>query len=140
MSIVLHGYRYSVYLRIVRMVLAEKGVGLVTAFTLRAEIGSFQRFHNGKQLARYCAVTPKNASSGKRQADGGLIQAGNLPLRSLLIEAAHRLCRYVPKWQAMKQQMKARGKPSGVIAAAVANRWVRQLFWQFQQPLTSVAA
>lgn len=120
--------------------LAEKGIGLVTAVTLRAEIGYFPRFQCGKQLARYCAVTPKNASSGKRQADGGLIQAGNLPLRSLLIEAAHRLCRYVPKWQAMKQQMKARGKPSGVIAAAVANRWVRQLFWQFQQPLTSVAA
>jgi glutathione S-transferase len=27
MSLVLHGYRYSVYLRIVRLVLAEKGVG-----------------------------------------------------------------------------------------------------------------
>lgn len=119
---------------------SEKGVGLVTAVSMRAEIGSFDRFQCGKQLARYCALTPKNVSSGKRQADGGMIQAGNLPLRTLLIQAAHRLCRYVPRWQEMKQSMKARGKPAGVIAAAVANRWVRQLFWQFQEAEHSAAA
>lgn len=112
----------------------EKGVGLVTAVTLRAEIGSFDRFQSGKQLARYCAVTPRNASSGKRQADAGLIRAGNLPLRTLLIETAHRLCRYSPKWQALKARLKAVHKPAGVIAAAVANRWVRQLHWQFNAP------
>ena len=119
---------------------AEKGVGLVTAVTLRAEIGCFRRFHSGKQLSRYCAVTPKNVSSGKRQADGGLIQAGHLPLRTLLIETAHRLARYIPKWQEMKQRLKQRGKPAGVIAAAIANRWVRQLFPQFQESNVSVAA
>jgi transposase len=125
---------------ITQRLLAEKGIGLVTAATLRAEIGSFQRFQSGKQLARYCAVTPKNVSSGKRQADGGLIKAGNLPLRSLLIEAAHRLGRYVPKWQEMKQRLKQRGKPAGVIAAAIANRWIRQLFWQFPGSNLSAAA
>jgi transposase len=111
---------------------AEKGVGLVTAVVLRAEIGSFGRFRNGKQLARYCAVTPKNVSSGKRQADGGLIKAGNLYLRGMLIEAAHRLARYVPKWRNLKEHLKSKGKPAGVAAAAVANRWIRQLYWQMQ--------
>jgi transposase len=120
--------------------LEEKGVGLVTAATLRAEIGSFDRFQSGKQLARYCAVTPRNASSGQRQADAGLIKAGNLPLRSLLIEMGHRLCRYVPKWQEFKQRLQARGKPGGVIAAAVVNRWVRQLRWKIQSPNITVAA
>jgi transposase len=119
---------------VVQKLRAEKGVGLVTAVTMRAEIGSFERFQSGKQLARYCAVTPKNASSGKRQADGGLIQAGNLCLRTMLIETAHRLARYVPKWKAMKDQLKARGKPASVAAAAVANRWIRHLYWQMQQP------
>jgi transposase len=125
---------------VTQRLLAEKGVGLVTAVTLRAEIGTFERFQCGKQLARYCAVTPRNVSSGKRQADGGLIKAGNLALRTLLIEAAHRLGRYVPKWREMKQRLKQERKPAGVIAAAVANRWVRQLFWQFQQPDQSLAA
>lgn len=117
---------------VVQKLLEEKGVGLVTAVTMRAEIGSFERFRNGKQLARYCAVTPKNASSGKRQADGGLIQAGNLHLRTMLIETAHRLARYVPKWKTLKDRLKVAGKPGSVAAAAVANRWIRQLYWQMQ--------
>lgn len=109
-----------------------KGVGLVTAVVLRAEIGSFDRFACGKQLARYCAVTPKNVSSGKRQADGGLVKAGNLMLRTMLIETAHRLARYEPTWKKMKEDLKQRGKPASVAAAAVANRWVRKLFWEMR--------
>jgi transposase len=125
---------------VVQKLLAEKGIGLVTAVTMRAEIGCFRRFRSGKQLARYCAVTPKNASSGKRQADAGLIQAGNLHLRTLLIEAAHRLARYVPKWQAFKNRLRSAGKPASVAAAALANRWTRQLYWQMQAIETPSAA
>lgn len=125
---------------VVQKLLEEKGVGLVTAVTMRAEIGTFQRFQSGKQLARYCAVTPKNVSSGKRQADGGLIQAGNLHLRTMLIETAHRLARYVPKWKTLKDRLKLAGKPASVAAAAVANRWVRQLYWQMQEQTTQIAA
>lgn len=117
---------------LVQKLLSQKGIGLVTAVTMRAEIGCFRRFRCGKQLARYCAVTPKNVSSGKRQADGGLIQAGNLHLRTMLIEAAHRLARYVPKWKTLKDRLKSAGKPGSVAAAAVANRWVRHLYWEMQ--------
>jgi len=118
---------------VVRKLRETKGVGLVTAVVMRAEIGSFDRFACGKQLARYCAVTPKNASSGKRQADGGLVKAGNLTLRTMLIEAAHRLARYQPTWKQMKERLKERGKPASVAAAAVANRWVRKLFWEMRE-------
>ena len=38
--------------------LTMPGVGLVTAITLRAEVGRFDRFQTGKQLARFCGVTP----------------------------------------------------------------------------------
>lgn len=115
---------------VVQKLLTEKGIGLVTAVTMRAEIGCFRRFSCGKQLARYCAVTPRNVSSGKRQVDGGLIQAGNLHLRTMLVETAHRLARYVPKWKTLKDRLKSAGKPGSVAAAAVANRWIRQLYWQ----------
>ena len=100
---------------------------------MRAEIGDFDRFANGKQLARYCAVTPKNASSGNRMADGGLVKAGSLVLRTMLVETAHRLARYQPQWKALKEQLKERGKPESVAAAAVANRWVRKLFWEMRE-------
>ena len=118
---------------VVQKLRATKGVGLVTAVVMRAEIGSFDRFQRGKQLARYCAVTPKNASSGNRQADAGLIRAGNLGLRTIIIETAHRLAQYDPKWRELKEQLKSRGKPASVAAAAVANRWVRKLYWEMRE-------
>ena len=126
--------------KVVQKLRATKGVGLVTAVVMRAEIGDFERFANGKQLARYCAVTPKNSSSGKRMADGGLVKAGSLVLRTMLVEAAHRLARYQPQWKAMKDQLKERGKPASVAAAAVANRWVRKLFWEMREESEQVAA
>lgn len=113
--------------------LQQKGIGLVTAVTLRAEIGDFRRFRSGKQLARFCTVTPLNSSSGKRQVEGGLVRQGNRELRRVVLEAAQRLARYEPKWKDLKEKMKRRGKPGAVAVAAVANRWVRWLFHQMQE-------
>ena len=73
----------------------------MTAWTLRAEVGRFDRFRSGKQLARFCGLSPKNASSGQRQADAGLIRAADPQLRTVLIEAAHRLARLDPRWWAL---------------------------------------
>lgn len=118
---------------VVCKLLEQHGIGLVTAVTLRAEIGRFDRFRSGKQLARFCAVTPRNASSGQRQADAGLIKAGNRELRRVLIEAAQRLKRCDDYWSAFAERMKERGKPPNVITSAVANRWVRGLYYQMCQ-------
>ena len=109
----------------------SRGSGLVTAWTLRAEIGRFDRFTTGKQLARYCGLSPRNASSGQRQADAGLIQAGNPhvaghdhrggpsadPLRPALEGCWPRRCDRPASRRAS-------------IAAAVGNRWIRWLFHQ----------
>jgi transposase len=115
---------------VIARLVAMRGVGMVTAWALRAEIGRFDRFRTGKQLARYCGLSPRNASSGQRQADAGLIKAGSELLRAALIEAAHRLIRFDPRWGALGAKLRAAGKPGSVVAAAVANRWVRWLFHQ----------
>jgi transposase len=117
---------------VVWRLVAMRGVGMVTAWALRAEIGRFDRFRTGKQLARYCGLTPRNASSGQRQADAGLIKAGSELLRATLIEAAHRLIRFDPRWAQLAAKLRAAGKPGSVVAAAVANRWVRWLFHQVE--------
>lgn len=117
---------------LVTRLLAMKGIGLVTAATIRAEIGRFDRFRSGKQLARFCGLSPRNASSGQRQADAGLVKAGNPQLRTVLIEAAHRLMRYDERWAVLNASMRARGKPGSAVAAAIANRWVRWLYHQLQ--------
>ena len=108
------------------------GIGPVTAWTIRAEIGRFDRFRSGKQLARFCGLSPRNASSGMRQADAGLIKACHAPLRAVLIEAAHRLIRFDRRWQAFAGRHRRSGKPGSVIAAAVANRWIRWLYHRMQ--------
>lgn len=112
----------------VRRLQSHKGIGAVTAWILRAEIGQFDRFHSGKQLSRFCGLSPRNASSGQRQADAGLIKAGSTLLRVAVVEAAHRLIRYEPRWRDLAGQMRRRGKPGALIAAAIGNRWVRQLY------------
>jgi len=102
-----------------------EGIGKVTAWFLRAFIGRFDRFRNAKQLCRYCGLTPRNASSGRRMADGGLIQAANRQLRAVLIQAAHRLIRTHERWRALAGRLLDQGKPKNVAVTAVANRWMR---------------
>lgn len=118
----------------VQRLLGLPGIGLVTAVTLRAEWGQMDRFRSGKQLSRFCGLSPRNASSGLKQADAGLIKAGNAQLRAVLIEAAHRLQRHDPRWSQLGQSLRGRGKPGSVVAAAVANRWVRWLYHQLKSP------
>ena len=119
---------------LVQRLLAYNGIGLVTAWVIRAEIGRFDRFRSGKQLSRFCGLSPCNASSGSRQSDSGLIRAGNPLLRATLIEAAHRLTRCDPRWGLLAARMRARGKAGSVVAAAVANRWMRGLYYRVLDP------
>jgi transposase len=112
---------------IVEKLKAQPGVGTVTAVTMRAVIGRFDRFRTGKQLASYCGVTPCNVSSGKRQADAGLVEAGNDILRPMLIQLAKRLPRQEPRWRELHTQLR-KTKGANVASAAIANRWLRRLY------------
>lgn len=114
--------------RFVQFLLGQRGIGLVTAVTMRAELGRVDRFRTAKQLSRFCGVSPRNASSGNRQADAGLIKASNPELRRVLIEAAQRLVNFDEHWHDFKERMRDRGKPYCVIVAAVANRWLRTIY------------
>lgn len=118
---------------VVARLLEQPGVGCVTAWSMRALIGEFSRFASGKQLSRFCAVTPRNCSSGERVADSGLIKAGDPALKNVLVEAAHRLRRYEPRWKKFSEELQKRGKPVSVIVAAVANRWMRWLYYQVKE-------
>jgi transposase len=105
----------------------QPGIGTVTAVTMRAVIGRFDRFKTGKQLSSYCGVTPCNSSSGKRQADAGLIESGNDILRPMLIQLAKRLPRHEPRWKELHTQLR-KTKGANVTSAAIANRWLRRLY------------
>lgn len=114
--------------------LAIVGIGRVTAMTLRAEIGHFERFSSGKKLSRFCGVTPRNASSGKTQADTGLVCESNEALRAVLIQAAQRPPRCDARWKEFKERMR-KSKPANAVTAAIANRWIRWLYHQMVVPV-----
>jgi len=118
---------------VIQKLMSFHGIGLITAVTMRAEIGRFDRFQSGKQLARFCGLCPRNASSGERQADAGLIRAGNPQLRRVLMQLGQRLaCRQDGRWAGLVCRLLRRGKPRNVVVAAVANRYVRWLYHQMQ--------
>lgn len=118
---------------VIGKLLTFRGIGLITAVTMRAEIGRFDRFQTGKQLARFCGLSPRNASSGDRQADAGLIRAGNPQLRTVLIQLGHRVVQQTDgRWSGLVYRLLQQGKPINVVVAAVANRYVRWLYHQMQ--------
>jgi transposase len=118
---------------VVVKLLEQPGVGPVTAWMLRAHIGWFDRFRSGKQLARYCGLSPCNASSGDKRGDAGVIRAGDRELKAVLVEAGHRLARLEERWKSLANKLRKKGKPGSVVAVAVANRWMRWLYHQMKE-------
>jgi transposase len=65
-----------------------RGMALVNAAGLVAELGDLSRFANPRQLMAYLGLVPCEHSSGTSIKRGGLTKAGNGTARRLLIEAA----------------------------------------------------
>jgi transposase len=65
-----------------------RGMALVNAATLIAELGDLSPFANPRQLMAYLGLVPSEHSSGTSIKRGGLTKAGNSAARRLLIEAA----------------------------------------------------
>jgi transposase len=65
-----------------------RGIALVNAATLIAELGDLSRFANPRQLMAYLGLVPSEHSSGASVRRGGITKAGNGAARRLLIEAA----------------------------------------------------
>jgi transposase len=73
---------------VVRALQALRGIALVNAATIIAELGDLTRFANPRHLMAYLGLVPAEQSSGQRRRQGGITKAGNGAARRLLIEAA----------------------------------------------------
>ena len=69
-----------------------RGMALVNAATLIAELGDLSRFANPRQLMAYLGLVPSEHSSGASVRRGGITKAGKGAARRLLIEAAWSYC------------------------------------------------
>jgi transposase len=139
---------------------AMRGMALVNAATLIAELGDLSRFANPRQLMAYLGLVPSEHSSGASVKRGGLTKAGNSAARRLLIEAAWtyrfpaRVSRELllrqeelPKaireiaWKAQTRlcaryrRLARTGKPANVVTAAIA-REMAGFVWAIARQVT----
>jgi transposase len=130
---------------VVEALQALRGVALVVAVTLVAEVGDLTRFTNPRPLMAHLGLVPSEHSSGASKRRGGITKTGNATARKAMIEAAwsYRLPARISKAQQDRQQalakpvrdiawraqvrlcgryrkLTAAGKPTSVVATAIA--------------------
>jgi transposase len=98
-----------------------RGMALVNAATLIAELGDLSRFANPRQLMAYLGLVPSEHSSGTSIKRGGLTKAGNRAARRLLIEAAW--CYRFPAWVSRELLLRQESQPKPIREIA----WKAQL-------------
>jgi transposase len=79
------GWRFE---RVVAALQALRGVDVVSAIGLVAEIGDLSRFEHPRKLMGYLGLVPSEYSSGERICRGSITKTGNTHARRLLTEAA----------------------------------------------------
>ena len=83
-----------------------RGMALVSAATVIAELGDITRFANPRQLMAYLGLVPSEHSSGGTRRQGGVTKAGNSTARRMLIEAAwsYRFPARISREQLLRQE------------------------------------
>ena len=104
------------------------GIGLLTATALVAAIGNIHAFKNGRELAAWLGLVPRQHSTGGKPTLLGISQRGDSYLRTLLIHGGRTVVRVADKYQDKRNQWiseldKRRGK--NISAVAVANKNAR---------------
>jgi len=67
---------------------ALRGIALISAVTVVAEVGELSRFTRAPQVMGYSEMGAREDSSGTRTRRGGITKTGNAHLRRIAIEAA----------------------------------------------------
>jgi transposase len=109
-------------------VAAIPGIGALGASALVATLADAQSFRNGRQLAAWLGLVPKQASSGGKPTLLGMSKRGDSYLRTLLIHGArsvlYQVARRPERADPWLRQLLAR-RPKNVVAVALANKNAR---------------
>lgn len=107
------------------------GIGTLSATALLAHIGDVQLFRNGRELAAFLGLVPRQRSTGGKPTLLGISKRGDVYLRTLLIHGARAVLQFADKKQDRTSRwvcdlMNRRGK--NVAAVALANKMARTAF------------
>ena len=106
------------------------GLGPLTASALAASIGDARNFKNGRQLAAWLGIVPKQHSTGGKPTLLGISKRGDAYLRTLLIHGARAVIRAAerkPDADPWLRQLLAR-RNKNVAAVALANKNARTIW------------
>jgi len=108
--------------------LSIPGVGLLSATAMVAAIGDINAFKNGRELAAWLGLVPRQHSTGGKPTLLGISKRGDTYLRTLLIHGGRTVVRVADKHQDKRSQWITqlegrRGK--NISAVAVANKNAR---------------
>jgi transposase len=109
--------------QVVTALQAMRGIDLIAAVTVLAEIGDLSRFRSPRELMSYLGLIPSERSTGDTIKRGGITKAGNGRARRILVEAA---------WSYRHPPRVGREKQAKVEAAS---RPVREIAWKAQTRL-----
>jgi len=73
---------------VVRALMSLRGVQVLTAMTLVAEVGDWSRFQDPRSLMHFFGLTPSEPSRSDTRVQGGITRCGNAHGRRVLTEAA----------------------------------------------------
>ena len=105
------------------------GVGPITASAMAASIGDARNFKNGRQLAAWLGIVPKQHSTGGKSTLLSISKRGDTYLRTLLIHGARAVIRIAegkPGDSWLRQLLLRRNK--NVAAVALANKNARTIW------------
>ncbi len=107
------------------------GIGPIVGSAVIATVGNAKQFRNGRNLAAWIGLTPKQYASGDSSRMGGMSKRGNRALRRLLLHGA----RSVVQWSENKSdalsvwiQALLRRMHYSKVVVAVANKLARMLW------------
>ena len=107
------------------------GIGPLTASALVASIGDAKNFDNGRQLAAWLGLVPRQHSSGGKSNLLGISKRGDAYLRTLLIHGARAVIRVAenkPDYEGSWLMLLLQRKSKNVVAVALANKNARTIW------------
>ncbi len=104
------------YYPVVKALQAMRGVRLLVATGVIAELGDLTRFVHPRKLMSYLGLVPSEHSSGGKRRLGAITKCGNSRARRLLVEGAHTY-KYTAKIS-KEMQLRQEGLPKQIIDIA----------------------
>lgn len=108
---------------IIEALMALRGVSLLAAATIMAELGDLSRFTKAPQLMAYLGLVPSENSSGPNTRRAGITKTGNVHVRRVLVEAAWTYRHPARKTAALQRK------------AEKTSEAVQEIAWKAQQRL-----